>query len=278
MPEIAEVKLTSEFVNKHGSKLFVKIEKSPVSKVKTDLSEMNFSQFNLRSSSRGKEMVITFIDAGVPFQEATSKKLKVTLGMSGAWVYYDPKDERMEKYHKHTHLRITDEKGFVLGLYDVRRFAKWSWNDFDLKGRGPCPLEETLSFGDRLRENWKTHQDFKKHKLSEILMSQHWFNGVGNYLRAEILYRLDRNPFMKASDLSEEDLNNLIALTVGCAQIAYKLGGGQLKDWKNPEGTDATTFKEWIKCYGKLESCLDGTGRTFWFDKKWKIDDTEITD
>jgi endonuclease VIII-like 1 len=201
------------------------------------------------------------------------KRMKVTLGMSGAWIYYDPQNEDMAKYHKHAHLRITDEKGFILALYDVRRFAKWTWSDFDIVGRGPCPFGDSLAFGDNLRENWNTHPDFKKHKLSEIIMSQRWFNGVGNYLRAEILFRLDRDPFMTASDLSLEDLNNLIALTVGCVKQAYKLGGGQLKDWKNPEGEDPKHFKDWMKCYGRLEKTVDGTGRTFWFDKKWKRDE-----
>jgi endonuclease VIII-like 1 len=273
MPEAAEVKLTSEFINKHGGKSFVKIEKSPVSKVKTDLEEMKFSKFNLKSSSRGKELVIDFWREDVPFQEAEMKRMKITLGMSGGWIYYDPSDEGNEKYHKHTHLRIIDDKGFILGLYDVRRFAKWTWGDFDAKGRGPCPFNESLVFGDNLRDNWENHPDFKNHRLSEILMNQRWFNGVGNYLRAEILYRLDRDPFMMASDLKLEDLNNLIALTVGCVKQAYKLGGGQLKDWKNPEGEDPAHFKDWMKCYGRLEKTLDRTGRTFWYDKKWKKDE-----
>lgn len=268
MPEIAEVKLTSEFIDSYRDHEFVKLEKSKVSKVKTDLSGMP-ENFIVRSKSRGKELTIVFVDNTVPFQDATYRRMKVTLGMSGAWVYFDPTETANEKWLKHTHLKITDTKGWILGLYDVRRFAKWSWNDFDSR-RGPCPITEQLLFSDNLRANWKKHKDFKKHKLSEILMSQKWFNGVGNYLRAEILYRLNRNPFMIASELKEEDLNNLIALTTGCSEVAYKLGGGQLKDWKSPTGEDPSTFKEWMKCYGKLEKVTDGTGRTFWFDPKWK--------
>ena len=268
MPEIAEVKLTSEFIDSYKNQEFVKLEKSEVSKVKTDLSGMP-KRFIIRSKSRGKELTIDFIDSTVPFQDATCKKMKVTLGMSGAWVYFDPTETANEKWLKHTHLRMTDTKGWILGLYDVRRFAKWSWNDFDSR-RGPCPIMDELNFGDLIRKNWKTHRDFKKHKLCEILMSQKWFNGVGNYLRAEILYRLDRNPFMIVSELSLEEIDNLIALVIGCSKTAYKLGGGQLKDWKNPTGEDPSSFKEWMKCYGKMEKITDGTGRTFWFNKKWK--------
>jgi endonuclease VIII-like 1 len=268
MPEIAEVKLTSEFISSIGKKTrFKRIEKSPVSKVKTDLN-VPYKTFTVDALSRGKEMMVYCIGTN-EIGQTGRLGLKVGLGMSGTWIHYDPKLPENEKYHKHTHLRFIDENDHVLGMCDIRRFGKWTWSDFDER-RGPCPISEELKFADNLRDNWEKHKDFKKHKLSEILMSQKWFNGVGNYLRAEILYRLDRNPFMIASDLKKEDLNNLIALTIGCAKAAYKLGGGQLKDWKNPTGEDPSSFKEWMKCYGKLEKVTDGTGRTFWFDTKWK--------
>jgi endonuclease VIII-like 1 len=271
MPELAEVKLTSEFVNKHANKIYVSLEKSPVSKVKTDLNELNTNRFVIKSLSRGKEMIIDFGDMNLPAGGSyQTKRMKITLGMSGAWIYYDPRNPDNEKWHKHTHLRLTDERGNILGLYDVRRFAKWSWGNFDDQ-RSPCPFIESDEFRDNLLENWCTHKDFKTHTLSEILMSQKWFNGVGNYLRAEILYRLDRNPFMIASELHSEDLKVLIDLTISCVKQAYKLGGGQLKDWKNPDGEDPTHFKEWMKCYGRLEKSTDKTGRTFWHDKKWSF-------
>ncbi len=265
MPEIAEVKLSSEFISKHGSKTFVKIEKSPFSKIKTDLTLLSYDRFKVISTTRGKEMILIFICMNT----GNSLEMKVTLGMSGAWIFYDPVDQKTEKYHKHTHLRIFTENGFILGLYDVRRFAKWSWGTFDSR-RSPCPLEESLEFRSNLSKSWKTHRDFKKNQLCEILMNQAWFNGVGNYLRAEILYRLDKDPFQIAAELDDKDVEELANLVIDCAKVAYKLGGGQLKDWKNPEGADPTSFKEWIKCYGIMEKIVDGTGRAFWFDQKWK--------
>lgn len=263
MPEIAEVRLSSEFVDRIGKTYtFTKIEKSPVSKIKTDL-KIPYTSFNIHSESRGKEMLICLVD------KTDIKNMKVTLGMSGRWVFYDPLDSINEKIHKHTHLRFYTSEDKILGLCDVRRFAKWSWSNFDTKGRGPCIFKETLDFADNLRDNWFNHKDFKKYKLSEIMMNQKWFNGVGNYLRAEILYRLDKNPFMVASELKKEDLENLIGLTIGCCNQSYALGGGQLKDWKNPNGENPQSFEEWMKCYSKLEKTLDASGRTFWFDKKW---------
>lgn len=269
MPEIAEVRLTSEFIDKVGKlHTFMRIEKSPVSKVKTDL-KIPYKTFTVDSNSRGKELLLYLIGKNEVGQTGTMT-LKVTLGMSGRWVFYDPTLPENEKIHKHTHLRLYSLDGKILGLCDVRRFAKWSWNDFDMKGRGPCLFKEPLKFSDNLRDNWYNHRDFKKHTLSEIMMNQRWFNGVGNYLRAEILYRLDQNPFMVASDLDKMYLEPLISLTIGCCTQSYMLGGGQLKDWKNPSGENPESFDDWMKCYSRLEKTLDKTGRTFWFDKKWE--------
>lgn len=37
--------------------------------------------------------------------------------------------------------------------------------------------------------------------IMEVLMNQQYFNGIGNYLRAEILFRIgDLNPFISARD------------------------------------------------------------------------------
>jgi endonuclease VIII-like 1 len=275
MPEISEVRLSSEFVSKIGKNhRFERIEKSPVSKMKTDL-KVHYKTFTLDSSSRGKEMALHIIGKDETVTGLTGcLTMKVTLGMSGAWVFYDPADPKNEKYHKHTHLRFFTTEGKILGLYDVRRFAKWTWNDFDPR-RSPCIFKETEKFRERLVNNWFTHKDFKKNRLCEIMMNQGWFNGVGNYLRAEILYRFDKSPFTIASEISPKELETLIEITINCVNQSYKLGGGQLKDWKNPDGEDPTSFHEWMKCYGlkTSEKTLDATGRTFWFDKKWKVAD-----
>lgn len=276
MPEIAEVRLTSHFINKYSDKEFIKLGKSEVSKVKTDLT-IPWKKFKVSSLSRGKEMVVKFhgsdeSDNSVEkLQEVHSvvKELKLTLGMSGTWIYYHPDDKQMEKYHKHVHLFMETVDGYRLGMYDVRRFAKWSWGGFgDARSRGFDPIDEYDKFKKTVLDNWKTSKAFQC-RLAEMMLNQSYFNGIGNYLRAEILYRLDISPFILARDLTEDQVIRLCELCRDCAVTAYRLGGGQLKDWKNPEETDATEFKDWVKCYGKMESIPDMNGRTFWFDKKW---------
>ena len=103
-------------------------------------------------------------------------------------------------------------------------------------------------------------------------MNQKYCNGIGNYLRAEILYRIPNlNPWLSA----KEAFTQFPLLFDLCRDIplqAYALGGGQLKDWESPFDTDPQPFREFIRCYGKstMSRIVDKNGRTFWYDPKWE--------
>ena len=271
MPECAEVKIMSDFINHIVGQeaFFEKIEKSPVSKVKTDLEVFNGGVFTLTAKSRGKEMMLTLEQIGGDVNGPNIKKLFVTLGMSGNWAYVRKDSKNIEQVLKHSHLRFITTRGNYLVLHDIRSFAKWKWVENWNKGRGPCPLTEFEEFRAHLLMNWKVSKAFSV-SLNELLMNQSYFNGVGNYLRAEILYRLKINPFQKANELNSSQVHDLIMLCNLCVRDAYTLGGGQLKDWHNPLGTSEKNFKEWMKCYSTLSSVVDKTGRRFWFDPMWE--------
>ena len=271
MPELAEVKIMGDFINYVASKeqFFDKIEKSPVSKVKTDLSEFDGVVFKLKAKTRGKEMLIEISSMGEGIE---SKMLSVTLGMSGNFAYVRKDSEHFEKVMKHSHLRFKTVTGNYLVLHDVRRFAKWKWANGWTKGRGHCPLTEFNKFSEHLRSHWYTHKVFNT-PINELLMNQSLFNGIGNYLRAEILFRMNINPFQPANQLSTMEMDSIIRFCYLCCQEAYRLGGGELKDWVNPipkEESEAKSFKEWMLCYGKGSSIVDKSGRRFWYDPQWE--------
>ena len=104
--------------------------------------------------------------------------------------------------------------------------------------------------------------------ICEALLDQKYFNGIGNYLRSTILYYLDVNPF----DTAREVIKSHPQILDMCRDIpmkAYELNGGQLRDWKNPFDTEYDKFIDWV-FYQKGISCKDKTGRTFWYNEKWK--------
>ena len=106
-----------------------------------------------------------------------------------------------------------------------------------------------------------------------VLMNQKYFNGIGNYLRAEILYRLPEvNPFMEAREVID-NCPKVLELCTTIPRKAYSLGGGQLKDWENPWKSDKEKFERFIKCYNNknMGHIMDKNGRRFWFDPKWNI-------
>lgn len=258
MPEISEIRIMSDYINKCCSgRIFHTIRKSKESKVKTPL-KCDFDYFSISSISRGKELKLIFTDS-----DGKEKSLIITMGMSGNWVFY-----HNDREFKHVHLMFDSVSGDTLGLIDVRRFAKWKWGDWNLD-RGPDPVKEFDEFKEFVKNNLDK-KIFNK-PICEILLDQNYFNGIGNYLRAEILYKANQDPFAPANIALNEN-EKIFDLCKKLALEAYQLGGGQLKTWENPYKTSAKSFSEWIQCYANPSMCkiTDKTGRTLWYDPKWK--------
>lgn len=260
MPELAEVKLMTEFFNsKAESKRFRAVHKSPESKVSTDLSltPTDVEGFTVSAKSRGKESIVYL--TGVKSGEV--KKLKVTFGMSGHW----RSASHATKIPDHSHLMFEAFDGGIMCLVDVRRFAKWSWVEDWSQNRGPDPVFEHDEFVKNLVSN--RHKKVFKKPICEMLMDQKYFNGIGNYLRAEILYRAKMDPWKSAYDAIKD--GKMLALCRMVPLEAYKIGGGSIKDWKNPYGDQKITMDQWMQCYGKKKSTIDKTGRTLWYSDEY---------
>jgi endonuclease VIII-like 1 len=262
MPELAELKLTADYINRVSSgKVFSDIWKNPVHKGKGVLVTFPFT---VQAKSRGKELMLELCIAEDFATEENNEclHLMMTMGMAGHFQW----SERNNR-PKHTHLSFVCEDG-ELCFVDVRRFGRWNFGYWNPE-RGPDPTVNFKAFKLFILSNLHK-KDFDK-PIHEALMNQKFFNGIGNYLRAEILYRLDIDPFSKARDV----INNNSAILDLCREIpsiAYELGGGRLRDWKNPDGELANQkWEDFMKCYGRknMNKITDSNGRTFWFDPKW---------
>lgn len=259
MPELAELRLTSDYVNKMSHEMdFISVKKNPVHKGK-DIS-IPYRKFRISARSRGKELMLIIHDK----YSDSQMKLLMTMGMSGHFAYTNTTSEP-----KHSHLMFYTDDGTTLSFVDVRRFGKWKWvNDWS-PNRGPDPTTEFEEFKKHIKDN--LHKSAFNHPIHLALMNQRYFNGIGNYLRAEMLYRLPHiDPWASARDVINEE-EKLFILCKEIPSVAYILGGGQLKDWVNPEGVNANDFKRFMKCYGnpKMSKIRDKNGRTFWYDPKW---------
>ena len=273
MPESAELRIMSDFINTMSDGVeFHNIKKSEVSKVKTDLSLVEKLPVTIQAESRGKELFISLSDP--LFTTPYETGLLVTMGMSGNWVAVH-KESSIPK-HSHLIFEGIHREGrdpVYLCLMDIRRFAKWSWKTGFSSNRGPCPVKENEKFKTNFYEKMKTDKKLSKTPLLDALMNQAFFNGIGNYLRAEIVHRAEVNPFQLMSTFTPDELEKILLWCQKCPIEAYQIGGGQMKDWKNSFNIEPQTFQDWRKVYGKGESLEDRGGRTFWYEAKWKESD-----
>lgn len=183
MPELPELHLSSSFVNAVGSQHVFsgKVFKSPVHK-SADVS-FSSTRYTITSHVRGKEMSLTL----TPQDSAKSQSMRLLfhMGMSGQFHFTKRND-----LHKHAHLSFftADKPIMALSFVDVRRFGGWQvkqegWGH----DRGPDPIDEHEEFRKRIEESLGKPLFAKP--ICEVIMDQRYFNGIGNYLRAEILFR-----------------------------------------------------------------------------------------
>lgn len=256
MPELAELKFTADYVNEISEgQTYVRVEKNPIHKC--DDLNIPFKKFRIKAVSKGKEMVLYFLDK----LSDQHIPVRITMGMSGHFKLTNTGQEP-----KHAHLKFYRSDGTTMSFVDVRRFGKWKQGVAWSENRGPDPTTEFDMFWTKVMTNLT-----KLNKpLYEVLMDQKYFNGIGNYLRAEIIYRAgDVDPFLPAG-MQLAKYPKLLELCRDIPLLAYAKGGGSIKDWDNPFGDDSIQEK-FMLCYGndKMSKRKDRNGRTFWYDPKW---------
>lgn len=260
MPEGPELRLMADFLNQFKNQKCLRTEKSNVTKITTaDIISTEGAVF-LGAESRGKELMLKI---GVEADTASGfypVKYFFSMGMSGNWQLDEP---------KHSHFKMYLENSTIC-MVDPRRFAKWKIaNDWN-KDRSPDPLLEPTQWWVHFNEQIAKHK-YDKIPIYELLMDQNLFNGVGNYIRAEVLFNMDINPKLTHWEIETASLHRAICQVM---TEAYSVGGMEIAAFKNPNQIDQPKNKgDWQKCYNKpYMSCIvDKNGRNFWHDPKWKI-------
>nr|XP_033776798.1 endonuclease 8-like 1 [Geotrypetes seraphini]XP_033776799.1 endonuclease 8-like 1 [Geotrypetes seraphini]XP_033776800.1 endonuclease 8-like 1 [Geotrypetes seraphini]XP_033776801.1 endonuclease 8-like 1 [Geotrypetes seraphini] len=285
MPEGPELHLASRYINRVCAGLIFsgKVEKSDVSKN----PEVPFenAKYLISAVSRGKEVKLNLTPVK---EEKKSGRLQGTkepidivfrFGMSGHFML-SPATE----LPKHAHLRFytKDSPRQALCFVDMRRFGRWEAPGTWQPDRGPCVMLEYEKFRENVLRNL-AEKAFDR-PICEALLNQKYFNGVGNYLRAEILHRLKIPPFVKARTVLEPLLQqdqdaeltlskkvkikkenpDLLELCHSVPMEAIQLG---------PEGfypirrEDFSIYEKWLQCYfvPGMKTLRDSSGRTIWF-------------
>jgi endonuclease VIII-like 1 len=256
MPEGPELKIMADYINQNvKEKTFNK--SFHVLKGNNPEQFQLINEFKVDAESFGKELIIRF------YNGSEIHKISVFMGMSGNWLFTPTENWSDRKF---TRMRLDTTDGYSLLLYGSYMGPKYKIGGFTGVKRGPDPTKDFSSFYENIKLNI-SKKAFDK-PICEALLNQEYFNGIGNYLRSTILYYLDVNPFEQARKVIKDN-PKILSMCRDIPITAYNLNGGQLRDWKNPFDTEYDKFIEWV-FYQKGLSCKDSTGRTFWFDEKWK--------
>ncbi|XP_043201559.1 endonuclease 8-like 1 [Amphibalanus amphitrite] len=242
MPEGPELHLSSRFVKKVGdARQFAGkiLERLPANRAPR-LDDLNSrlgaaARYTITSWSRGKELMLAIKPLDLP---ETSKyrpeewSIRFNFGMTGCFKF-----TRTDELPKHAKVCFTavGEPACTLSFVDMRGFGRWTptsdWSD----NRGPCILQERDLFRAHVLASLEA-SPFSK-PICEVMLDQRYFNGVGNYLRAEALHRLGVAPFARARDLLaslperlEPGRSDLLHMCHQLAAEVVALGGGRRYD------------------------------------------------
>lgn len=166
----------------------------------------------------------------------TEWTMLVTYGMSGQLVTEPTK-------HSHAELslvRPSDDTRHQLYFDDPRRFGTLKFIHGSaafakkLATLGPDMLNDPPTvnqFAARLNKK-KTSRT-----LAEALMDQSVVSGIGNYVKAEALYRAKLSPWRKVCDLTIEEILLLHSAIIKVMMSSYGSGGATIATYRNPDGS-----------------------------------------
>lgn len=258
MPEGPEVRLGSDFINFIGTKVkILGIQRMPHSK-REDISfhvrdpAFDINALNISAQWRGKELMITLSN------DIFSRSFVFSLGLTGLFLWCDSATFLNEKIIvNNTAVRFICDDGTFICFVDRLRYGNWriseSWN----KERGPDPFLEPEEFKDNVIFNFMKSSIFKK-PIYEALLYQKYFNGIGLYLVAKILYDVDENPFVAAEDYIKAHGEKLFQSIFKIINESYDL-----------QKQNKSINDDWYYPYQQGKKIIMSNGRKFWYDSKW---------
>lgn len=198
MPESPEVRIFVENLSKYKHSNLLNINFLS-GRYKHHQLPLNFKEFQklfpLKLSNihnKGKFIYFVFDDYSI----------WITLGLSGYFTTI--KDS-------HSHIEFITDKG-IFYFNDVRNFGTINFCldkqelEKKLNKLGIDVLDEEISDEIYIKKMRKVNQN---KIIGEVLVEQNIISGIGNYLRAEILYKVKISPFRKLKDLSNIELSKL---------------------------------------------------------------------
>ena len=192
------------------------------------------------------------------------------LRMEGKYYIKDSNDE----ITKHQHVIFIFDDGKQLRYNDTRKFGKMYllakdniYNQKPLSDVGLEPWELDLDY---LKDKFKK----KNLPIKTVLLDQSIIAGLGNIYCNEVLFSSKINPYKKASELKDKELESIITYSKITLEKAIKLGGTTIKSYTSSEGVHGRFQNELLvhtklvcpKCGSTLKKEKIGGRSTYYCD------------
>jgi formamidopyrimidine-DNA glycosylase len=244
MPEVVEIRHYADFIHKKCSNKQISTIKilngrykkhKPFDGYKMIQNEYPFIIKSINTKGKFLYIIIQSVKTEKEYYILT------TLGLTGGWTFYDKEKKKyifprlftyipteiqkpyQERSLKHLNIEIKIKGNGNLYFFDTLSFGTFSIidskNDLDKKLNtiGPDIMNKETTF--QIFEERIRMKKNKKKPIGNVLMNQKVISGIGNYLRADILWCSRISPFRKVEKLSSKELKKIYkmaqALTIG---------------------------------------------------------------
>ncbi|MDD5431159.1 MAG: DNA-formamidopyrimidine glycosylase [Candidatus Pacebacteria bacterium] len=267
MPELPEVQTTVSDLNKKiiGRKItgawfdWRKLIKSPLKEFEKDIKNRKI----LRIKRRAKNILIYLSDDYILLvhQKMTGHLLVGKWKIEGKKVIpVEPENVVSDPQNRFIHLILFLDNGKMLGLSDLRKFAKVILgkrdrieNLEDLKNLGPDALAVEY-------ENFKKIIQRVRGKIKQVLMDQKIIAGIGNIYSDEMLWLAKIHPFRPANKLSEKEIKALYLAMKNVLEKAIRLRGTSVSDYRDILGKEGNYGNVRYVYQKEGEKCPRGNG------------------
>lgn len=171
-----------------------------------------------------------------------------TLGMSGGWRLEPTK-------HSHVEFKVGDKS---VWFTDIRNFGTLKFTNDEAstnkKRRSIGPNHLSQGITDELFE--ERLQLYPNITIAESLMSQSLIGGIGNYIKAEVLYRARVSPHRLVKDITKREFSLLNESCEEVIKSSFLNKGASIRTYYNVDGS-VGEFPFFFFVYGR-ETCING--------------------
>lgn len=194
---------------------------------------------------------------------ADGSSLWNTLGMSGYW---------SDQPGRHCRAALTTTDHWTMFYNDMRNFGtfKYVTSQEDLTKKlssiGPDLLSEDVSleqFKGALLKGKRANKS-----IAQLLMDQSVVSGVGNYLKAEILYSCRISPHRLCRDISDGEFETLLHASKSIMQLSYQTGGATIRNYRDTSGKNGMYNRRFAVYNQKLDPQGNEVVREATLDKR----------